>query len=67
MMSFLHCIQVCLLFFVPTESTNVNSIFAMLESRWRFCTYQNFCNFDLFVATYSKWTKKKKSGFVDVL
>lgn len=24
--------------FVPTESTNVNSIFAMSESPWRFCT-----------------------------
>lgn len=40
--------------FVPTESTNVNSIFAMLESPRRFCTSQNFCNSDLFVVTYTK-------------
>lgn len=50
-------------FFVPIESTNVNSIFAMFESPWRFCTSQNFCNSDLFVVTYMKWTKNIKSGF----
>lgn len=44
-------------FFVPSKSTN--SIFAMLESPWRFCTDQNFCNFDLFVAIYSKETTTK--------
>lgn len=29
---------------VPIKSTNVNSIFAMLESPRRFCTSPNFCN-----------------------
>lgn len=29
---------------VPIESTNVTSIFAMLESPRRFCTSPNFCN-----------------------
>lgn len=68
MTSFLHGIEVRLLFFfflppVPIESTNVNSIFAMLESPWRFCTSQNFYNSDLFVVTYMKWTKNIKSRF----
>lgn len=46
------------LIFVPSKSTN--SIFAKLESPWRFCTDQNFCNFHLFVAVYSKGTTKRK-------
>lgn len=29
---------------VPIKSTNVDSIFAMLESPRRFCTSPNFCN-----------------------
>lgn len=29
---------------VQIKSTNVNSIFAMLESPRRFCTSPNFCN-----------------------
>lgn len=31
-------------FSVPIKSTNVSSIFAMLESPRRFCTSPNFCN-----------------------
>lgn len=39
----------------------LNSTFAMSESPRRFCTPPNFCNFDLFVVTYTKWTKNSSN------
>lgn len=49
---------VCYLVFLPKVLTLILSLLCR-RALERFCTSQNFCNSDLFVATYTKMNKKK--------